>query len=251
MKLGAQFYTVRNECRTPEELMRSIEKVAGIGYRSIQLSGVCAYDAKTVGEKLHSLGMTVDLTHFSYDRIINDTDSVIAFHDEMGCKYIGIGSNPYGATPEGLDRLADELAPVLPKLASSGHKLMYHNHNMEFARYDGKLWLDMLCDRFSPDLIGVTLDMYWAQAGGADPVKVINDYGEYLNCVHLKDMIYHPGDKKVRMAPVGGGNMNYPAITEACLANNVEYAFVEQDDCYDEDPFDCLKRSFDYCKTLF
>lgn len=251
MKLGAQFYTLRDRCGTPEELESSIEKVAAIGYRSVQLSGVCAYDAVTVGDKLHSLGMTVDLTHFSYDRIINDTDAVIKFHDDMDCKYIGIGANPYGATPEGLERLSRELAPVLPKLAEAGHRLMYHNHHMEFARFGGKLWLDMLCDRFSPDLIGITLDMYWVQAGGADPVKVISDYGEYLRCVHLKDMIYDAADRNVHMAPVGAGNMNYRAIIDACLEQNVEFAFVEQDDCYGADPFECLRVSLENCKKLF
>ena len=251
MKLGAQFYTIRNECKTPEDLERSIEKVAAIGYRSVQLSGVCGYDAKRVGEKLRSLGMTVDLTHFSYDRIINDTEAVISFHNDMDCRYIGIGSNPYGATPEGLERLVRELTPVLPKLAASGHKLMYHNHNMEFARYGGRLWLDMLCDAFPPELIGITLDMYWVQAGGADPVKAITDYRPYLQCVHLKDMIYDPNDKKACMAPVGSGNMNYPAIIAGCEKAGVEFAFVEQDDCRGRDPFDCLAESFEYCQKLF
>ena len=30
----------------------------------------------------------------------------------------------------------------------------------------------------------------------------------------------------------------------------VEYMLVEQDRCYDEDPFDCLKKSYDYLKSL-
>ena len=247
MKIGAQFYTIRNFCKTTEELERSIDKVADIGYKSIQLSGVCPYDAGVIGDKLKGLGMTVDLTHFDYRKILNETDDVIAFHDRMNCKYIGIGVNPYGATPEGIEKLVGDLkAEVLPKLAASGHKLMYHNHNFEFARFDGKLYLDMLCEAFPPELLGLTLDMYWVQAGGADPVEVIKKYSDYVRCVHLKDMVYDAGDRTIHMAPVGAGNMNYPAILEACKEADVEYAFVEQDDCYAEDPFDCLKQSFEY-----
>ena len=43
---------------------------------------------------------------------------------------------------------------------------------------------------------------------------------------------------------------NYDAIIEACLKADVEYGFVELDDCYGADPFDCLKRSYDYLTSL-
>ena len=52
------------------------------------------------------------------------------------------------------------------------------------------------------------------------------------------------------MAPIGGGNMNYEAIVRAAEKADVEYAFVEQDHCYDADPFDCLKQSYDYLASL-
>ena len=45
MKIGAQFFTIRDYCRTPEALDESLKRVADIGYRHIQLSGVCPYEA--------------------------------------------------------------------------------------------------------------------------------------------------------------------------------------------------------------
>ncbi|HIV10364.1 MAG TPA: sugar phosphate isomerase/epimerase, partial [Candidatus Faeciplasma avium] len=47
----------------------------------------------------------------------------------------------------------------------------------------------------------------------------------------------------------GEGNINFPRIFEQSEAAGVEYMFVEQDDCYGEDPFDCLRRSYDYLKA--
>ena len=41
MKIGAQFYTVRDFCKTKEGLFESLKKVADIGYTAVQLSGVC------------------------------------------------------------------------------------------------------------------------------------------------------------------------------------------------------------------
>ena len=59
-------------------------------------------------------------------------------------------------------------------------------------------------------------------------------------------MVFSPEDKGVRMAAIGEGNMNSPEILKACDDAHVEYGFVEQDNCYGEDPFLCLKRSYDY-----
>ena len=40
MKLGAQFYSLRTECTTPEGLYNSMRKIKDIGYEIIQISGV-------------------------------------------------------------------------------------------------------------------------------------------------------------------------------------------------------------------
>lgn len=246
MKIGAQFYTIRQACSTLEGLDESMKKVADIGYKHIQLSGVCAYEADWMAERLKAYGLQADITHFSYDRIIKDTAETIRFHDTMGCKYIGIGSNPRGIHPEGLAVMAQELKPILPAILASGHKFMYHNHHMEFARFDGKTFLDLLCETFTPEECGVTLDTYWVQAGGADPAFWLRKLKGRVDCVHFKDMVFAPQDKGVRMAAIGKGNMNYAEILKACDDAGVYCAFVEQDNCYDEDPFDCLRQSYNW-----
>ena len=123
---------------------------------------------------------------------------------------------------------------------------MYHNHHMEFARFDGKTFLDLLCETFTPEECGVTLDTSWVQAGGGDPAYWLRRLSGRVDCVHFKDMVFSPEDKAVRMAAIGDGNMNYPEILRACEDAGVQYAFVEQDNCYGVDPFLCLKRSYDW-----
>ena len=55
-----------------------------------------------------------------------------------------------------------------------------------------------------------------------------------------------PTDWSHLMAPVGGGNMNFPKIISVAEKCGAEYLLVEQDNCYGENPFDCLKQSYDY-----
>ena len=62
-----------------------------------------------------------------------------------------------------------------------------------------------------------------------------------IPCIHLKDFAY--GRK---MAVVGEGNINFDRVFEKAEAGGTKYMLVEQDDCYGESPFDCLKRSYQY-----
>jgi sugar phosphate isomerase/epimerase len=55
--------------------------------------------------------------------------------------------------------------------------------------------------------------------------------------VHLKDMVMR--GREQLMAEVGEGNLNWPAILDACRDAGVVWYIVEQDTCQ-RDPFDSL-----------
>lgn len=261
MIIGAQMYTLRDQCRTLPDLFEALKKVADIGYRSVQLSGVCSYEAEEMADMMAATGLTADLTHFDYRRIIGDPQGTAAFHDRFDCRYVGLGSTPYSATFDGLSRLVEELREPVQKLAAANHPLLYHNHDKEFVLFDregkpgrrsegAKTYLELLLEAFPKKEVGVTLDAYWAQLGGADPIALLHRLKGRVLCVHLKDLFYSSIDHAPRMAPVGEGNMNYEGFLEACLDEGVAYAFVEQDHCYGEDPFDCLRRSYENLRVL-
>jgi hypothetical protein len=44
--------------------------------------------------------------------------------------------------------------------------------------------------------------------------------------------------------------MDFEKICAVAADLGVEYAYVEQDECFERDPFDCLKMSLDYLKSL-
>ena len=251
MRLGAQFFTLRDSCKDLAGLEESMKKVADIGYTSIQLSGVCAYEGEWAAEKARENGLTIDITHYDYKKITTDIENTIKQHSAMNCKCIGIGCSPYEKNLEGFTRLGDEIAQVIPAINQAGHKLMYHNHHWEFAKHDGKTYMDMLLERFSPDELGITLDTYWVQAAGADPVAWMKKLHGRIDRIHFKDMVMNNDDKAVRIAPIGEGNMNYDAIIQACLDENIEIGYVELDNCYGEDPFECMKRSYNFLSSRY
>ena len=47
MKLGAQFFSIRDRSQTPEDLYASFAKMKEIGYEIVQMSGICKIEAAT------------------------------------------------------------------------------------------------------------------------------------------------------------------------------------------------------------
>lgn len=254
MIIGAQLFNLRNSCKTLDELRTTLGRVAEMGYTSVQLSGVCDYTAEEIIPMLEENGLSAPLTHFKYERIVGDTENTIKLHKDAGIKYVGLGMMPNfkqnGCRRETIDGFIDEITPAVKRISESGLKFMYHNHNIEFVRYGDETALEYLVKHFAPENFGVTLDAYWVVAGGGDMIEWMDKLRGRCNCIHLKDMVYNGDDKAVRMCPIGKGNINFKKICEHAIDQNVEYAFVEQDNSYDEDPFDCLKTSFDYLHSL-
>ena len=94
MIIGAQLFTLRDYCKTTEDLAETLKRVADMGMKTVQLSGVCAYDPAWMAEQLKECGLTADITHFDINRISNDPEGTLKFHQTMNCPYIGIGCMP-------------------------------------------------------------------------------------------------------------------------------------------------------------
>ena len=188
MELGAQMFTLRDYTQTEQDLDFSLGEVAQMGYKTVQLSAVGPIPAEKLRELCDKHGLKIVLTHWNPDRILNDTEAVIKEHEVMGCDYIGIGMMPKKyATPEWLCHFAKDYKEPAKKIAAAGKLLMYHNHNIEFQKFHGKLVIDTLLDSFAPDELGFTLDTYWVQMGGADVCGWMEKLGDRIPCVHFKD----------------------------------------------------------------
>lgn len=255
MQIGAQLYNLRDYCKTLPDLANTLARVAQIGFKTVQLSGVCEYTPEWISAELAKNGLTANLTHYNPKRIAEDTAAVIEEHKGFGCKYIGIGAMPdlkkENFSEESYLRFVERYLPAARMIRDAGCKFMYHNHNFEFYRFpDGRNVIERLCDDFAPDEMGFTLDTYWVTAAGGDPIDWLNRLAGRLNCVHFKDMCYSAEEPNQRMAPIGSGNLNWPKIIETCNALGVEYVYIEQDHSYGEDPFVCLEKGYAYLHSL-
>jgi sugar phosphate isomerase/epimerase len=249
MILGAQLYTVRAYTQTERDLDYTLGQIAKIGYTTVQLSAIGAgIKPRTAKELCDKHNLKIVLTHSDANRILNDTEQLIEDHKVMGCNYIGLGSMPDKyRNPEWNEHFHEDYAHAARKMKDAGMLFMYHNHNFEFEKSDGKYYMERLMEEFTPAELGFTLDTYWLQAAGTDVCQWIERLKDRIPCVHLKDMaiLRH----EAVMAPVMEGNMNFTKILETLKNTNCEYLLVEQDVCQ-ESPFECLKKSYQNLAAL-
>ena len=257
MQIGAQLYTAHNHTKTLEDFSATLKKVADIGYRSVQVSGTCAYEPEWLRDELAKNNLVCAMTHIAPKRIIEETEDVVRQHAVFGCKHIGIGGMPMEmrGTLEGYNEFKKVYLPAAEKIRDLGAKFLYHNHWFEFEELDGKDALQRMFEDFPADALDFTLDLGWAAFGGADVVKLIGQLSGRLSRIHLKDYADKPGDGSIDtpayLRPIYEGKLDYDAYIKALEKAGCEYALVEQDWCYDEDPFDCLRRSYENITKRF
>lgn len=246
MKIGAQMFTVREFTQNLDSFAETLQKIADIGYTTVQVSATCPFEGAWLKEQLDKTGLQCVLTHTPVPRLTGELDKVIADHTTFGCKHIGLGWYAFDPANNGMsyENFIATYKPIAQKIKEAGKLFMYHNHDQEFKKLDGKLVLDKLMEDFAPDEMGFTLDTFWVQAGGGDPAWWLEKLAGRIPCIHLKDYAYGRS-----MAVVGEGNINFDRVFEKAAAGGTEYMLVEQDDCHGEDPFACLKRSYDFLKS--
>jgi len=241
--VGAQLYTVREFTQTMPQVVETFQKVAKIGYSAVQVSGFGPVDQDEVARAAADCGLKIVATHLGWDQFLEDIDAVIERHKVWGCNHPAIGG--IGAeyrSADGIKRFVDELAPVAEKLAAADMDFSYHNHNWELALCGDVTWLELLYSTATPQQLKAEIDTYWIQAGGGDPAAWIRKCARRIPLLHLKDMAM--GSDGQKFAEIGEGNLNWPSILDASAASGVEWYLVEQDNCYDRDPFESLAISY-------
>ena len=250
MKIGAQMYSLRKYAQNEADLGRSLEKVAKMGYKVVQLSGIGPIEPKKVKALCDANGLEIALTHNGENKFQN-VDALIEEHQIYQCKYIGLGSMPdrYRCA-EWVDYFKEDFEKPIQKIHDAGMLFMYHNHSFEFEHLaNGQTIMDKLLSFFPADYMGITADTYWLQHAGVDLYDWLEAHADRMPCMHLKDMAVVRDVS--RFGSIGSGNINFKKVLDILSKNGVtQYALVEQDDSFELPAFACMADSIAYIRSL-
>ncbi len=252
MKLGAQLYSVRNTTQTPEAYLETMKRIKEIGYENVQLSGAAPMDAAYLAQVSRELDLPIVCTHVAFDRIVNDTEALIAEHKTFGSPVIGIGSMPsqFRKTKGGLEAFLKEMEEPVKKIQAAGLNFSYHNHHFEFVKED-EADEKIIFDRFleSCPTWHFILDTYWVEYAGYSALEYIKKVGgKRLFNIHFKDM---DRDEKKSICACGRGLLDFTAIAALCKEEGVVNVLVEQDNAPNApDAFEEMKYSYRHLRPI-
>jgi len=273
-RIGVQAMMLKNEFEA-DGAFTTLKRLNELGFNAVEISQIPMSEANVGDIERARVEFGIEIAALSAaletsvsapgDSLINDFDKIVAHCTRLACRLVRMGMMPFSAmaSKTALLDFCGRSNEMAARLAEQGIALYYHNHHIEFARYDGKYILDII--RESAPLLRFELDVHWIHRGGKDPVSVLKDYAGLVDLVHLKD--YRIGqlpphafeslqagdihafrtafEGVVQFAEVGEGNLDFKAIIDQSLTSGVKYLLIEQDNQYGRDPFDCLATSRD------
>ena len=269
--IGIQMSTIKDKI---EELgaYGTLKACAELGYHCVEVSQIPMTPENVEGMRKASEEFGVKIAACSAalesmvpgmpgEYLVSDFDKIVADCKALNCDMLRIGMLPMtcmGSREKAIEfvKRADEMAA---RLKEHGIDLYYHNHHVEFVKYDGEYLLDII--KNTTKHMGFELDIHWIQRGGENPVEFIKKYAGRIRLLHLKD--YRIGEVKmpegefnlekfmsafnniVEFAEVGEGSLPVKECIEAGLEGGSEYFLIEQDATYGRDAFESLKISRD------
>jgi sugar phosphate isomerase/epimerase len=215
-QVGVQLYTIRDHLKTPEDYQASLQKIAEIGYKSVQVSGPRPLSEGEIAALCVEKGLVINSSHEDAGLILGDPAKVVENLEAFGCRYTAY------PMPEGIDLASEDAVLAMIRgleasgkvLAESGKVLAYHNHAIHVGNSSPEAWCARLRDR--------------------------------LPLLHLKDCRIDAAGQP-QFAEIGQGILDFGTIIGTAEASGCEWFIVEQDTT-EGDPFDSLEMSFRYIK---
>jgi sugar phosphate isomerase/epimerase len=248
-QVAVQLYTLRDHLKSPEDYQESLQKVAEIGYKSVEVAGPRPFSESEIASLCAEKGLVINSSHEDPRLILENPAKVVENLDAFGCRYTAY---PF---PAGVDLSSgDSVRSMVEGLNASGKVLhaagkvlTYHNHADELEHSLGGMpVLEVIYGQTDPDFLQGEIDTYWIHAGNSSPEAWCARLRDRLPLLHIKD--YGPGDDgKPRFMEIGSGILDFRTIIATAEASGCQWFIVEQDDC-PGDPFVSLEQSFRYIR---
>ena len=251
-KLSIQLYTVRDQIK--EDLRGTIKKIADLGFNNVETAfwpeGVSLDQAAAVLKefKLNVSSCHIELPIGAYQK------TFLATAKAFNCKNMiwhGWPEDKRYSSLEGTKELVKIYNDANKFAKANGLKFGLHNHWWEFRnKVSDKYVYEILLEGLDKDIF-FEIDTYWVKVAGHDPAKIIQQFGDRVKLMHVKDGPALFNDKLAidnpdPMTPVGQGTQNFPAIFKAA-SSKCEWLVIEMDKTT-IDVFDALKQSVDFMK---
>ncbi len=267
-KVGLQLWGVRDELA--KDFEGTLQAVKDMGYDYVEFAGFYDRTAEEVKAIIDKIGLEGFSVHQGEQLFKEKGQEAIDYLATVGVKYCAI---PWYGLCDKFEQAKKDFTEYSAALKKAGIKLLYHNHDFEFKKEDGKYFIDKLYEELPRDVISPEFDTCWVHYAGENPCEYIEKYSGAVEVIHLKDFVctklgggpvYDLVDKNgngqgkgeskedngFMYKPVGYGIQDIPAILAAAEKAGTEYVVVEQDEAPEHTPLEAAKLSREYLRSL-
>lgn len=236
-RISIQLFTLRSVMET--DLEGTLEALADIGYRKVELAGTHGRTAAEFRRILDRFRLRATSTHVGID---GDLNQLIADARTLGHRYVVV---PFANFPTIAEwrTFAGRLEAAGKVFRRAGFEFGYHNHDQEFRAIDGIRPYDVITQRTTGRNVHLEMDLFWVVNGGADPIR---EYWRNFGRVRQ----YHVKDRGAdgSMVDPGTGTINFPRIFRANWPRGVDEYIVEHDN--PTDPLATAEVGYRYLSNL-
>jgi sugar phosphate isomerase/epimerase len=234
--VGLQLYSLREQFK--KDVPGTLAEVKSFGIHYVELAGTYGQTPEQFKASLAEHDLKPVSGHFPYEKFRDDVEGIAKEAKALGLDYAGCAWIPHeGDFTESVCRQA---AAVFNKagetLAKQGIKFFLHSHGYEFQPYGKGTLFDLLMTETNPKYVSFEMDIFWIVHPGQDPVKLLNQYGNRWQLMHLKDMkkgtptgLLTGHSDVTNDAALGAGTMDLPAILKAAQKAGVKWYFLEDE----------------------
>ncbi len=221
---GVQLYTLRTSMA--DDVEKTLEAVAGIGFREVEFAGYFGHSAASIRELLSRYELASPSAHVSGQDVRENAAALVDTAAAIGHRYVTIAwmPEPMRQTTADWQRWAEDANRLGELCRQSGMRAAYHNHEFEFEAIDGVVPFDVLMNETDPDLVDFELDFFWVQKAGEDIRAVLSRAPERFTMAHIKDM-----DADGNMVDAGAGTIDFAGILADPVAASIRHPFIEHD----------------------
>lgn len=262
LPIGIQLYTVKDDLKN--DVPGTLKQLRVIGYAEVEAFRYEGYDAQKLHSALQAVGLKCPSAHLPLDGKdlgpIFDEAHVLGSHYVVS-SFLDIGKDPWKQqlTLDDYKALAARMNEIGKQAKSAGLQYAYHNHDMEFRKFDsGVIGYDVLLKESDPELVKFEMDCGWVAAAGYSPADYLQKYPTRYTMLHIKQFTKDSpvttstgGSNGPIGTELGRGKPDYKPIFAAARKAHIRHYFVEQEPPFLDMPaMQAAKADYNYLHSL-
>ena len=258
-KIGLQLYTLRDIIA--KDVPGVFGQISKAGYSELEMFGLAAgntffgHPVKKISELLKENNLTSPSGHYMPEDFLfkngngDDVKNLCDVAHELGNQYIIIPwmSEEKRKNIDQYKVLAERLNRAGEIVKKANLQLAYHNHDFEFADYNGEHGYDILLNKTDSDLVKMEMDLYWVVRAGYDPIALFKSNPGRFHLWHVKDM---SKTDKTQNTEICNGVLDFKNIFKSAKLAGVKHFIVEQETNYAPDYYGSITTSNKEVKKL-